>query len=131
MKQRQVIKIDDKEITIKELTIKELLYLCHRTGWAPDVSDISKEEQFAKFKDMELYDVALLFISDIPKMEILSLAPSELKQIYDVFLQVNEVTLSVAEYMGLNKVFVDLKENLTKYFMADYGKLLSSKKDSV
>ena len=128
MKQRQTIKIDDKEITITELTIQELLYLCHRTGWVKDLPDMINKDQFDKYKNKDVWDVALSLISDISMKDLFTLAPSEIKKLCDVFMKVNEATLSAAKYFGVDKVVDDMKENLTKFFMADYGKLLTAKK---
>lgn len=123
MKQRQVIKIDEKEITIKELTIKELLYLCYRTGWISDAVGIDFEEQFKQQKDLPLPDLVLSFVSDISKQEVLALAPSEIKELYNLFMKTNAVTFSLAQYLGLDMMLENAKSELVKTFMMGYADL--------
>lgn len=126
MKQRKTVKIGDQEITLKELSVIELLYICHRTGWVGEVPGISFEGQFVKQKAMDLPDLILSFASDISKEEAVLLAPSEIKKLYDAFMEVNEVTFSTAKYLGIDKVLEDMKSELIKIFMEGYAALATA-----
>lgn len=121
MKQRQTVKIDEKEITLKELSVVELLYLCHRSGWVGEIAGVDFDLQFAKQKSMTLPDLILSFISDVSKEEIIAFAPSEIKKLYDVFMDVNKVTFAAAKYFGVDKIIEDMKAELIKVFMSIYS----------
>lgn len=121
MKQRQIVKIDEKEIALKELSVAELLYLCHRSGWVGDVAGIDFELQFAKQKSMALPDLILSFVSDISKEEVIVLAPSEIKKLYDSFMEVNKVTFTAAKYFGVDRIIEEMKTELVKVFTSIYS----------
>lgn len=126
MKLREVVKIDEKEITLKELAVIELLYICNRAGWIEEVPGISFEGKFEKQKSMSLPDVVLSFVSDISKEEAVLLAPSEIQKLYEVFMKMNEVTFATAKYFGLDQVLVDMKEELIKVFIDGYTALAAA-----
>lgn len=121
MKQRQTVKIDEKEITIKELSIRELLYLCYRAGWISNAAGIDFKKQFEQQHDLSLPDLVLSFASDISKQELLVLAPSEVKELYSLFIKTNEVTFSVAKYLGLDTMLENAKSEFVSVFMASYA----------
>lgn len=126
MKQREVVKIDDKEITIKELSVKELLYLCRRGGWIDEVADIDFKGDFEKQESMDLLGLMLDFASDLSRKDIIGFAPSEIKRLYVVFVRLNETTFSVAKYLGIGKILEDTKADLIKVFMEGYSTFITS-----
>lgn len=123
MKLRKVVKIDDLEVTIKELTVAELLYLCHRTGWVT-LSGEFKQDSFKKYDSQKIWDVSLSFVSDAKKMDMIKLAPSEIEKLYEAFMEVNATIVSTFKYLGIDKMLQDLKKNLMKHFMDEYGALI-------
>lgn len=125
MKQRKVAKIDDKEITLKELSVKDLLYVCHRTGWVGTISGIDFEKDFNNYKSMSIVGVILKLSSDISIKELLVLAPSEIKKLYDIFVEINEVTFSVAKYLGVGNIMEDVKRDLVSTFLNSYSNFMS------
>lgn len=124
MKKRKEIKLDDKEISIKELTIKDLIFLCHRVGWFPDLPDVGIDDLVDKYKDIPIHDLMLSFASDLTAKDVIVLAPSELKVIYDVFMEVNEVTFSTAKFFGLDKILGEFKTTIVKGFVSEYVSLM-------
>jgi hypothetical protein len=124
MKQRKTIKIDEKEITIKELTVDELIYLCSRAGWMK-MPEKMNSERFNKLKDVPVLDVGVSFVSDIKKEDCYAFAPSEIRKLYDVFIEVNQEAMNIVKYLGVDKIVEDMKANLMKHFMGDYSKLLA------
>lgn len=126
MKKRQIVKIDDKEISIKELTIKELIFLCHRAGWVSNLSDMGLEKMSETYKDIPLQTLILSFASDLTIKDIIAFAPSELQVIYNEFVKINEVTFDTAKFLGIDKVLEDLKTKLIREFLLDYSLLLKT-----
>lgn len=121
MKRREIVKIDEKEITLKELTVIELLYISHRIGWIGETPGVSFEGKFEKQKLMSLPDLILSFASDISKEEAVLLAPSEIQKLYVTFMEMNNATLLAAKRLGIDKVFEEMKKELVKVFVAGYA----------
>ena len=72
---------------------------------------------------MNLPDLVLSFASDISKEEAVLLAPSEIRKLYEAFMEMNETTFSTAKYFGIDKVLEDMKEELIKAFIDGYTAL--------
>lgn len=121
MRQRETITIGDKEITIKELKVKEILFLCCEAGWIPSLPDVDLKNE----ENLPLYELGLSFVSDLTNKDFLNLAPSDLKKLYDVFMDVNKTTISVAKHLGLDKIVENMKGRLVSIFASKYEELLS------
>lgn len=107
MRQRKVIKIDEKEITIKEMTIKEIMGI---------VTDFTEMETTGIEDFKQQINKILPMVSDISLEEILKLAPSEAKEIYDIVREVNAVFFDMAEKIGLQKILGNLKNSIVSDF---------------
>lgn len=121
MQQKNSIKIDGKEFLVKELTVKELLFICVKVGWIP-----SRPEVDIPIGDKPLYEVVLSFASDMKVSDLVILAPSDIKKIYDLFIEVNRVTFDILEYLDLKKMVEELKNTLVSGFISDYSTLLKT-----
>jgi len=116
MKQRKIIKFGDREIQINELTVKEVLFLLSKIGLVPMKPEYDLTEQF---KDKSIYETILSLASDVTTKEIVGLSPSEVKKLFDVFMEVNQTTLDIAKYMGLEKAFEDTKDQIVNTFIRE------------
>lgn len=112
---RKIVKIGDKEITVKELTVKELLYMAHKVGWIPLVEGTNIEG----IEDLSFPDLALRFSSDATKKDIILLAPSEVETLYNVFLDLNKTVFSTVSYLGLDKAIESFKNEIVQNFLSD------------
>ena len=115
MRKRNVIKIDDKEITVKELTVKEIISIGNK------LTSESKEG-FDSIKAVfgEHFAVG---IEGISFPELWDLAPSELDQIYKAFKEVNHVFFQVARQAGLIEMIETIKEALKQDFLKSLATL--------
>lgn len=107
MRKRETIKIDDKEITIKEMTIKEVMGIMNnftQTG----------ETTLGNFRKQ--IDDILPLITDITADDILEMAPSEAKLVYEKIKEVNSVFFEIAESLGMLKILGKLKDSIVSDF---------------
>jgi hypothetical protein len=115
MRNRETIKLDSKEITIKELTVKQIMMLGDKianssksAGEGESDFDLIK----GAFKDhLELGVEGIIF------EELIELAPSELKLIYEKFKEVNAVFFEVAQQIGLLDLLQRIKLELQNGFL--------------
>lgn len=101
-------------ITVRELTVKQVLSTFDR--W----KEAKQEEGFTGL----LEDVRGLFdlsISGIQFNELEELAPSEIKQIYEKFKEVNSVFFDLADSMGFKDILKELADGIKK----DFSKLFA------
>lgn len=115
-KNRKSVKFEDREISINEIALKEILFTAASVGFLPmrqeyDLSD--------KFKDKKIYEIILAVTSDITVEEMVNFSPSEIKQLYDVFLEVNSIALLVVKNMGLAEMVKQIKDQITASFISD------------
>lgn len=103
MRITKVIKIDDREITVKELRVKDIRQL------------IEKAEELDKgFEQME--DM-LPLATDLNVADIEAMAPSELEKVWDAFREVNAVFFDLVVKTGIVKeVKGSILKDLTKVF---------------
>ena len=107
MRKRKVIKIDDREITIKEMTIKEIM------GLASGFTEM-ESTNLDDFKKQ--IDKILPMVTDISLDDIIGMAPSEANEIYEAVKEVNAVFFEMAEKIGLLKIVNGLKNSVISDF---------------
>jgi hypothetical protein len=110
LRKHKSIKIDDKEITVRELRVKDLIELLDRTGADPNNANL-----------LEALRTFLPKCSDLTVDDLTGMAPSEIKQVYDAFKEVNEVFFETARGLGLGNVVADLKNSIRKEFSAAFA----------
>lgn len=103
MRKHKTIKIDDHEITVKELRVKDIMELF---GTTQDTSDILAKAEYFLPRCTE----------GITMDGLKAMAPSEIKTIYDAFVEVNQVFFDLAQEMGLANVMTELKVAIRKEF---------------
>lgn len=116
MKKRKIVKMDDREITIKELTVQELMCVASKIGWIPSTPETKTEGT----DDMSVVETICFFVSDVSVVEIKKLAPSELEVLYDAFSEVNQSSLSFAKYMGFDTAFDELRKSFLRDITSTY-----------
>jgi hypothetical protein len=111
MRKREPIKIDKKEITVKELTVREIL-------------EIAELKNVRKGADLSLAMFKKEFSNYLPRAvegikvdDLLDMAPSELKQIYDKFKEVNATFFDVARSVGLGELLDQIKTAIQRDFL--------------
>lgn len=110
MRKHKITKIDDKEITVRELRVRDLIELLDGTGVDPKSANI-----------LEALRTFLPKCSDLTVDDLIGMAPSEIKQVYDAFKEVNEVFFETARGLGLGNVITDLKNLIRKEFSAAFA----------
>lgn len=111
MRKQEPMKIDNKEITVRELTVREILEVAELKSIASN-----NELTLSLFKK-EFGNYLPKAITGIEFDELLDLAPSELKEIYDKFLELNSVFFDVARSAGLGELLGQLKAAAQRDFL--------------
>jgi hypothetical protein len=94
MRKQKMIKIDDREITVKELRVKDIR----------QILDLPENEGDL----ISLLDKFLPSVTTLKRENMDEMAPSELKAIWEVFKEVNADFLAAAEHLGLGKMLGNL-----------------------
>ncbi len=121
MRKTKTFKIEgyEKSFTVNELTVKQIISLTSEEM----LSDVS----IARLK--ENFETRLLPIcSNIEMSDFAEMAPSEIKQIWENFKEVNSDFFEIARKAGLDSILTKLKEAL----IADFSNFVadSSKQDT-
>jgi hypothetical protein len=104
MRKTKIVKIDNKEITVRELRVKDIR----------QVLDLSDNAATDIMKDAE---TLLPLATDISLAELEEMAPSEIKVLWDAFKEVNADFLALIERLGITKALEGLiPEHLTRIF---------------
>lgn len=105
------IKGYDKKFTVYELKIKQIISLI-----AGDMlEDTSLEGLKSNFSE-----TLLPMCSDITFGDLEEMAPSEIKEIWNQFKEVNDSFFELAQKMGLQEIL----ETLKKSIIEDFGKIV-------
>jgi len=88
MRQRKTLKLDDKEYTLFELNMRQVWDLVNTEPEAG--SDLQRIERFLGYA-----------CPDLDREQLLDLAPSELRKLWDVFKEVNADFLGVLAGLGI------------------------------
>ncbi|MCK5680381.1 phage tail assembly protein [bacterium] len=90
MRKTKTIKLDDLEITFKELRVKDVRQLMDTGDTLSAAGDM-----------IEIIDTILPLCCNLPKEKIEELAPSEMKFLYDAFMEVNSALFDALKKSGL------------------------------
>ena len=107
MRKIKKIKIDDREITVRELTVRELL------SFFEDGESVSLETLG------KLLEVAT---EGLDMDSLKEMAPSEIKQVWEAFREVNAVFFDTARALGLGEAVAEIKKSL----VTDFSRLLAN-----
>ena len=88
MRQRKTLKLDDREYTIFELNMRQVWDLVNTE--TEDGSDLQRIERFLGYA-----------CPDLDREQLLDLAPSELRRLWEVFKEVNADFLGVLAGLGV------------------------------
>jgi hypothetical protein len=106
MRKSKTVKIDDKEITVKEMRVKDIRSLLNSAENEKDV--------FSAIEDI------LPRVTDLPTKDFEELAPSEMKQLWEAFKEVNADFFDLLEKTG----FVEaLKQLISKHLTEGFASL--------
>lgn len=117
----QELTLDNKKVEVYELRVKDVMQLFEELGDDPSKKAIPpeasvKEELSVKAK-IEKY---LPLATNLQLDAMMEYAPSELKEVYDAFMQVNTVFLEVAKELGLLTALGALKRAAIEDFQKLY-----------
>lgn len=103
MRVRKTIKIDKDEYVIRELTLREIIkYFQDLVNTAEKDKDKVDTPDTLNFMKDEIQVLLNLALEGNYKVEdLMDLAPSELKLLYDEFKEVNKVFFDTAAQMGM------------------------------
>jgi hypothetical protein len=109
------VTVKQKTITVKELTVREIINLANNEALR---GVGSSEDGFELAALREQADEYLpQFIEGATMDDLLDMKPSQLKEIYDKFMEVNKTFFAVARSVGLHQIVEQLKLALQKDFL--------------
>lgn len=103
MPKSKTLQIDNKEITITELRVREILEIFDEFPEHTDI-DVLKDQG-----EKLLSKITGLTLEDLKQMY-----PSDIKQIYDAFSEVNSFFFETAKSLGLDKLIPEITQSLAK-----------------
>lgn len=107
MRKRKTIKVDSKEITVKELTVKEIMDI---------FNDVTALESNSMAGFVGEAKKILPLATDIALDDLYTMAPSDIKEIYDAIKEVNAVFFDLAESLGIVKMLEGVKSSIVSDF---------------
>jgi len=127
MRVRKTIKIDKDEYVIRELSLRQII------DYFQELTNADKEEEettdtlgFFQKEIQALLDLALE--GDYKVEDLIDLAPSELKLLYDEFKEVNKVFFDTAAQIGVTEVMEEIRLTIQSEFS---GLLVNSSKAAI
>jgi len=114
MRKLETIKLDDREITIKELTVKQIIEIGEKM--ANPGEDKKESSDIDILKDAFKEHLAL-GVEGVSFDELIELAPSEIKVLYEKFKEVNKVFFEIAQQVGILNLLQKVKMELQASFL--------------
>lgn len=108
------ITIGDQTYEVRELTVRQIMDILQ------DESLTGQGSTLAEVKDG--IDRHLNKATDLSVERMMYMAPSEIKQVYDKFKEVNSVFFEVARSVGLEGLLTELKKQISE----DFGKFVAA-----
>lgn len=109
------VTVEKFTITVKELTVREIIALANDKALMGGASSGDGFELAALREQADKY--LPKFIEGAEIEELLDMKPSQLKAIYEKFMEVNSTFFAVARSVGLMQIVEQLKLALQKDFL--------------
>jgi hypothetical protein len=109
------VEIGPKTITVKELSVRDIINLVNDKNLLGSASSKDGFELDALREEAEKY--LPKFISGANMDDLLDMKPSELRRIYDKFMEINKTFFAVARTVGLDQIVAQLKLALQRDFL--------------
>lgn len=116
MRNRITVKVDKEEYSVNELTVKEILDIS---------SDAIKENWTLESIKAKLPEL-LSLVTDAKIDDLIGMPPSDIKVLYDAFMEVNADFFVLARTMGLTDMLSEMREVLLSAVKAAFGEQLAS-----
>ncbi len=102
-----------KSVTVHELTVKQIMSIIN--------DDALSDKDNMSVKNMQSFaERHLKKATDLKVEDMLEMAPSELKAVYEAFAEVNDTFFATARAVGMDKMLSELKQAIAE----DFSKLL-------
>lgn len=116
MRKIKTIKIDEREITVRELTVKQIMGIFDNAGQtgsdANDLAGILKDK--------------MALVTDLTLDDIVTMAPSELQQVWGAVKEVNTAFFELAQAAGLGQTIDKILAQLREALLSDFSSLFAS-----
>jgi len=124
MRRREVVEIDNRKYEIQELTVKDIIELTENSQFLNTLKGGAEEQK----PSVEMNDLQILreeftaimerccdfTVEDVQKH---NLAPSDIRKLYDKWVEVNSDFLAVLKAVGIAELFVEIKNALLTNFL--------------
>ncbi len=118
MKKQVTVQIESKRFTISELTVKQIIELSSSAKIGNTLAVLSENKManiFASFS--EELKIILEKCCDFGLGDLEELAPSEVKQLFDAFKEVNADFLLILREVGILPALVRIKDQMAANFL--------------
>ena len=118
MRMRTTVKIDGVEYVIKELTVEEIIGLLSddQSKEMENKTPATIEENLFGFGPLLDRIISLAFESHIKRVDLMKLAPSEIKILVDGFKEVNSNFLATARLLKMDEIILKIVGRLSNAF---------------
>lgn len=117
MRKRKIVKIDDREITIKELTVREIIKLGDKLGDLDKGDTSEKEGTTLEVIKESLGKHLSMGVEGVTIEDMIDMAPSDLDAMYHAFKEVNKVFFVVAQQAGIADLLRSVKDTIRRDFL--------------
>jgi len=118
MKKQITVEIDSKRFTISELTVKQIIDLSSSAKIGNTIAILSENKMvniFANFT--EELKIIMEKCCDFNLEDLEKLAPSEVKQLFEAFKEVNADFLLILREVGILPALVKIKDQMAANFL--------------
>jgi hypothetical protein len=130
MRLKKTVEIDDQKYVVRELTIRQIIDLFNDLKEPDESSPNTQLGDLGFLKNEADKLLNLAFEGEKYSFDdFIEFAPSEVKELYDAFKEVNSVFFHIAREVGLEQLLTELKTVIKR----DFSELLAglSKQDTL
>lgn len=129
MRLRKTIKIDKDEYVICELTLRQIMDYFQELTTVKDKGEEEETTDTLNFFEKEIQALLDLALEGSYKVDdFMDYSPSELKELYDGFKEVNKVFFDTAAQIGVTEVLDQIRTTIQSEFS---GLLVNSSKAAI
>lgn len=113
MRNREVVKIDEEEYSIKELTVQEIIDL---------YNGVLEEDLSAENFQTQLPEVLKLVCPELDMDKLRTLTPSALMLLWNGFRKANESFFDIARAFGIDQLVEEVRANVLEILKGEFSK---------
>jgi len=113
MRNREIVKIDEEEFSIKELTVKEIIDL---------YNGILEEDLSAENFKTQIPEVLKLVCPELTLERLQSFTPSAIMKLWQGFTTANSSFFDIARTFGIQQLAEEVRANVVEILRGEFSK---------